>query len=368
MRGCGRRCLLRGGLCPSDRSEMIPARIIVLSDGRPGHFRLSEGLVAAIARLRPVEVDTVVTRRPRWLGGPLALATNAQASADLVLRRVFGIDGRALLPADVIVSAGAETLAANIALARLGAVPNIFYGSLRRFRASDFTLALTSYRRASMPANQLVTLKPAAFDPDAMRAANALDGARTIALILGGSAPRCTWAERDWQSLYQLVDAGRANDRRWLIANSRRTPDAASDRFRDIATQHPGQISFLDVRQPAAASLAGVLAEAGSVVVTADSSSMISEAIWARRPVVAVMPHGGTFTSDEGAYRTWLAEQGWAATIGSATLTLDTLDRITAQLIPRADNPQAALADLIAKHMPNLFGMAPAPVRIDGSS
>ena len=145
---------------------MQPLRILLLSDTRPGHYRLSEGIAAAVARLWPVDVCRVETRRPRWLGEPLALATNLGVPPAVLLRRVFGVEPTSLLPADLIISAGSETLAANVALARLGHVPNIFYGSLRRFQPGDFTLALSSYRRAGMAANQLVALKPSALDPD----------------------------------------------------------------------------------------------------------------------------------------------------------------------------------------------------------
>ena len=45
-----------------------PLRILLLSDGRPGHYHLAEGVCAALRRSRPVDVTTVrVNRRRRML-------------------------------------------------------------------------------------------------------------------------------------------------------------------------------------------------------------------------------------------------------------------------------------------------------------
>ena len=63
-----------------------------------------------------------------------------------VLRLGYGLNASRLRGADIVVSAGGDTLAANAAAARLLGVPNIFYGSLRRFKPEDFSLVLTSQR------------------------------------------------------------------------------------------------------------------------------------------------------------------------------------------------------------------------------
>src|SRR5262245_46573612 len=112
---------------------MSATRILILSDGRPGHYNLSEGIAAAIERLGPAATTRVDVRRGRWSGAVLAGLVRAGLPARTMLALVYGLDDRELSPADVIVSAGAETLAASAWLARLRAVPNVFYGSLRLF-------------------------------------------------------------------------------------------------------------------------------------------------------------------------------------------------------------------------------------------
>ena len=48
---------------------MTEAKVLLLSDGRPGHYHLAEGVVAALARLRPVELIKLEISRRRLVPG-----------------------------------------------------------------------------------------------------------------------------------------------------------------------------------------------------------------------------------------------------------------------------------------------------------
>lgn len=336
---------------------MTPTRVLILSDGRPGHFNLSEGIALAIGRQRPVEIARVEVRRGRWPGAVLAAAINLGIAPGVMLRRVFGLDAQALARADIVVSAGAETLAANIALARVLQVPNIFYGSLRQFRPQDFALALTSYAHHVRHPHQAVVLKPAAFDPDPLgRPHPSQASRRTLGLVVGGTARGFDYTTEDWLRLVALVTqiAG-SSESRFVVSNSRRTPAGASDLLAQLAAERPEVVAqFIDVRQRSPSSLSSLLAQADAVLVTADSSSMVSEVIWARRPVLALMPGHARLEADEQSYRDWLARQGWMA-----TATLDALDAATAHallagLTPIRDNPLDDLARLLSERIPLL--------------
>src|SRR4026208_99581 len=45
---------------------VTPLKIIFLADTRPGHYHLAQGVIAAIARLRPVEVTRIDVKR-KWI-------------------------------------------------------------------------------------------------------------------------------------------------------------------------------------------------------------------------------------------------------------------------------------------------------------
>jgi mitochondrial fission protein ELM1 len=336
--------------------------VLILSDGRPGHYNLSEGIAAAIGRLRPPEIKRIDVRRGRWPGRVTAMLTNARLPARSMLRGVYGLDPSNLPKADIVVSAGAETLAANVWAARILGIPNVFYGSLRLFRPTDFSLVLTSYaRNAGLPRHALA-LKPSRTDPDRLPPAASpvplgpSAPPKAAALLIGGDAGGITYAKTDWTRLLDfLTSSHTALGTRWLVSNSRRTPTETSDRIARLAEQPRSPIDrFIDVRTANAPPLESLFAAANAVVCTADSSSMVSEAIWNRRPLVTVRPATFRLPPDEAEYRAWLTSQHWQASISLDQISPIAFTQALAGIEPLKTNPQAALADLLAERIPEL--------------
>ncbi|HUS97716.1 MAG TPA: ELM1/GtrOC1 family putative glycosyltransferase, partial [Hyphomicrobiaceae bacterium] len=238
-----------------------PLRVLVLSDNRPGHFNLSKGIVAAVSRLQPVEATWLDTPRGRWPGLVVAGLINARVPPQHILKCVFGLNTKDIPPCDVIVSAGAETLGANIAIARISNAPNLFYGSLRRFRADDFTLVLTSYLATGQPPNVIQALKPSERDPGLSQPPEPEEGTRTYGLLVGGSTNGVAFQENDWAQLFTLLrETTTSQDIRWVVSNSRRTPDTVSDQLQALAaTRADGQPAvvseFIDVRHKGSGTL-----------------------------------------------------------------------------------------------------------------
>ena len=341
---------------------MAPLRILILSDGRPGHFNLSEGVAAAIGRLGAVDVTRIDAKRGRWPGHLLAAMTRARLPSAKMLRVVYGIAPTSIKAADVIISAGAETLAANIWLARLQGCPNIFYGSLRWFSPYDFSLVLTSYARKAARHRHALALKPSKLDPDALRqrpapSSRAPAPPRRIAMLVGGDAGTVHYTDADWAELIGLMkDASASAGVRWLVANSRRTPAAVSDTLAKLAADGSGTIEcWVDVRTAGPGTLAPLLAAADAAICTEDSSSMVSECVWARLPVVSLRPARSTLSVDEAAYRAWLIDSGWCLSRPIAGITPRALVDALVELRPISTNPQQALAELIAERVPELI-------------
>ncbi len=345
-------------------TRMPPLKALLITDGRPGHVSLSEGILAAIARRRTVDIVRLDVRRPRILPARLLSAlTNCGMSPVSVLKRVYDVNAHVLPATNVIVSAGGDTLAANIATARLLGVPNLFYGSLRRFKADDFALVLNSYSRYGDHPKYLVTLKPNKLDADEIMAGaeqKPLDKAKppeTAGLLLGGDTPAMSFGLANWQRIAEFVSATHAqHGTRWMVSNSRRTPDIASDLFAHLSRAPASPIArFIDVRQQESGTLGELFAFAQAVAVTADSSSMLSEAIWVRRPVVALMPPGSSLPSDEQDYRTFLSGRGWTTALSLADLSPQTWLANLARLTPLNANPLDLLATELQRRVPEIF-------------
>ncbi len=337
---------------------MPPFRILILSDGRPGHFNLADGIAAAIERIRPAVTTRYDVRRGRWPGAALATLTRARLPARTMLAQVYGLNETELPPCDIILSAGAETLAANVWLGRTRCVPNIFYGSLRLFDPHDFSLVLTSYQRNATKPRHALALKPSRYDPDRSAPLDAPrpTEARTLGLLIGGDAGGIHYTESDWRALIDLVRTySRHAEVRWLIANSRRTPPGISDQFANEAAQPASRIKqFLDVRTAGPGTLAALLAQCHAVLCTTDSSSMISECIWSRKPSLSLAPAVFAHTPDEADYRRWLEQSGWCSEIAITGTTPAQLDDALAAVRPLAHNPLDHLADLLRHKLPVL--------------
>jgi mitochondrial fission protein ELM1 len=336
---------------------MSALRILILSDGRPGHFNLSEGIAAAIERKWPATTERCEISRGAWSGITLAPATRARLPAAAMLRAVYGLKPDQFPACDVIVSAGAETLAANIWLARSTRVPNLFYGSLRAFDPHDFALVLTSYEeRASRPRHAF-TLKPSRLDPDTIpRPApgpEVAGGPRTVGLLVGGDTSGIQFEPADWKALLSLVrDLNAVHGWRWQIANSRRTPRVMNELTEAFVAEHPTAIeTFLDVRSAGAGTLPDILARCDAIVCTADSSSMISEAIWCLRPTLAVRPACFKLDRHERNYRDRLIAAGLCQEIAIAGATPGAALDGLADLTPLRHNPLDALGELLVRHL-----------------
>jgi hypothetical protein len=339
---------------------MKPLSALLLQDDKPGHFHCSDAILAAAQRLRPVTVEKVQIRRP-WFAPPGVLASliGRRAPSAFILKRIYGIDAATLPKADLIVSAGGDTIAANIALARLTGSPNIFFGSLRRFTPADVTLALNSYAIDRPAANQLQILKPSPADPAGLPVPD-LDHRRlpkVSGLLIGGDSGDVRYTQRDWDRLLAFLgDTHVRLGMTWIVSNSRRTPEAISDRLA-AATGRPGAPiqRFIDVRRAGSGTLGGLFAESGAIAVTSDSSAMLSEAIWMRRPVVALRPEALRLPKVEQDYRNWLERNAWCREIGLPDLTAERYCSALREVIPLADNPLAELARLLATRLPALF-------------
>ncbi len=229
----------------------------------------------------------------------------------------------------------------------------ISYGSLRLFQPSDFSLVLTSYARNAHLPRHALALKPSRLDPDSLGPPPPTpDFAEptTLGLLVGGDAGGIRFEREDWGGLIELMTAtARQNGVRWLVANSRRTPDHFSDAATHLARAEESPIArFLDVRTEGPGTLPQILEASAAVLCTADSSSMLSECIWARRPAIAIAPNRCPLTPDEQLYRSWLRNSRWCAEVSIRTATPDLLHSAIAGIVPWSKNPQIELADLLS--------------------
>jgi mitochondrial fission protein ELM1 len=344
---------------------VTPLKVIFLADTRPGHYHLAEGVIAALARLRPVEVTRILVHR-RWIVPTRWLRRRINAKSfypPRMLRMAYRIDAEALPKADLVVSAGGETQMPNICVTRFLGVPNIFCGSLLRgLGPENFSLVISSYDRDAGSPRHMVVLKPSSIDPEALGrpATVARYGSdhhpRLAGLLIGGNAGPFRYRRGEWERLLDFARAlSKAWGTRWLVSTSRRTPDFVADRVAELAKVESVIAGFIDYRTAGPGTLPDVFRKAEVIVCTEDSSTMVSEAVSARLPVVGVAPEAHRFTDEESAYREFLVRNNWCRVLPIAALDPDSFAAALAEIEPIKENPLDALAARLKERLPALF-------------
>jgi len=344
---------------------VTPLKVIFLADTRPGHYHLAQGVIAALQRLRPVEVTRVPVER-RWIV-PTRWLRRRIGSENFVpprmLRMAYRIDAEALPRADLVISAGGETQMPNICVTRLLGVPNIYCGSLLRgLGPENFSLVISSYDRDAGSPRHLVTLKPSSIDPEALGRPASIPRygpahkPRLAGLLVGGNAGPFRYRRGEWQRLLAFIEeVSAAWGTRWLVSTSRRTPATVADRIAKLALNDEVVARFIDYRTAGPGTLPEIFARAEVIVCTEDSSTLISEAVSARLPVVGVAPAAHRFTDEEQAYRAMLIDKNWCRVLPIAALTPDSFAAALSQIEPLATNPLDALAATLKERLPELF-------------
>jgi mitochondrial fission protein ELM1 len=324
-------------------------RILILSDGRPGHYRQSEAIAAAIARHRQVDVARVEVRLAKFIPRALSprLARLLPPSAYLVA--AHGLSEADFPPCDLVVSAGALTFGANIALAKLRGVPNVIAGSLRGLDPKNVSLTLLPYARARKLPNHACLIKPAAIDPDTLPPARPWTdfgdaSEKSIGVLIGGPTANSDFQDEDWARLAALLsECAQAPAMNVRIATSPRTPPAAYSALAQLATRP--NVTFIDFRAAGPGS-AGPVYACDAMLVTSDSMSMITEAVAAQRPAIALRPARTKPHADDEAVET-LVRDGYLRLVDLADAGLDALDDAFAQITPMRENHLDLLAETI---------------------
>lgn len=326
-------------------------RILILSDGRPGHYRQSEAIAAAIARKREVETSRVEIRLVKAIPRALAprLARFLPPRAYLVI--AHGLSEKDFPACDLVVSAGAVTFGANIALAKLRKVANVVAGSLRGLDPRDVSLTLLPYARARELPNHACLIKPAAIDPDALPRPRAWTGLasgenRSIGVLIGGPAANAAFEASDWARLaHLLADCADAPAISLRIATSPRTPDEAYSALEPLSAH--ANVRFIDFREAGPGS-AGPAYECDAMLVTSDSMSMITEAVAAQRPAIALRPARTKPHADDEAVET-LVKDDCLRVLPLADASPAALDAAFSSITPMRENHLDTLAETVLK-------------------
>ncbi len=273
-------------------------RILLLSDGLPGHLSQSRGLVKWLADRYRVETrEAIISLKFKPLARlVLPYVTGTSCMAPLILQCYSGVpdDGQSV---DLIVSAGGATSFLNAALARHWQIPNVFLGSKRRLRSDDFTAHLT-LEPTGEPHNIVMLLAPTLIDPKQLeskghelRVSLGLPADEKLNMLaIGGDGAGYHYDSESVQQLAQLmIQEHQRCGRRWLLTTSRRTGKALEQQLKSSIPSDllADSVWWSEVPRKVMAAYMGA---ADQLFITADSMSMIAEAIASTKPTVILQP------------------------------------------------------------------------------
>ena len=275
-------------------------RVLILSDGVPGHDRSSLGIFAALAKHRKAEARVLPIRETRRLSRRVKRAFAGVLPFRLFWNAFYQVSGGASssnpLPlsdaipeggVDLVVSAGPRTAAANIAIARRLKAKNVYFGFSRWPSDGLYTVLLTPERRRPHP-HRAYTLRPSELDASELPDPRplALNGTeRRAAILFGGQSKHYAYTMADMDLLAKRLIglALKLPWVKWTVFDSRRTPKEEFDFLAGTVMTSGAAVEFVRFGEQGLLSNAAAF-RSDLILVTADSTSMIAESVAARRP------------------------------------------------------------------------------------
>jgi mitochondrial fission protein ELM1 len=281
-------------------SDAKSLHVWVLSDGRPGHYNSSIGVLRALesdynvsSAWLDIKLRAGIFRRPlHWLISlikgkwPLWLITLFYRMPVLPEQRP-----------DLIISAGGKTSYLNIIMARIYQARNIFLGSLRELSAADFTTIITIEPIDGASNNIVVELAPSNIDPDQVREegqnyrnTHKLDDRNVWAMIIGGNGGGYTYQSSDWSRLVDnMKHLAEQNHIKWLVTTSGRTgKQVETYLINNLPSGILEDAVWYSIKPKKI--MQAFLGASEQVFCTEDSMTMLTESIYSNKPVFSIFP------------------------------------------------------------------------------
>jgi len=283
-------------------------RLLILSDGKPGHYKKSQAIAREIAEQRACRVEQVEIRMRLALWHNVLrpmFRRHRQLPDGGWFRWCYRCDSQPG-ETDLIISSGGKTAYANAWLAQQLGCANVFIGGTRGVHDAYFSrIVIHDDTRVGDP-RFIRSLIPTDITAERLRAsvsqyATCRDGQfldqRHWALLIGGNSGGYRYTNREWRWLIDALPIlAERHGIRWLVTTSRRTPRAVEELLRSPELQ-----SCIDdlviFRTDERRVYNAFLGKAEVIVCTEDSGTMLTEAAATGRPVLSVRPQTARTTA-----------------------------------------------------------------------
>ena len=286
----------------------VQAEILVLSDGRPGHLTQSHGLLDLLGEAGNARRELLLPTPRRALKRLVLILTRLPLRSAWWWRFLLACyyAGKVDVPsARLLVSTGGDTLAANILMARLLDVHNIFIGKPVSVARTGTSLVVTTSPVPDGSNCIRITLAPVRRSTS-----TEMPSANLVAVLIGGDSNEYRYTVADYEALaIALNSLCRRTKSKLLVTTSRRTgPHGEHCLQRQLAPEYIADATwYLQEPRPTAGKYAAC---AAMIICSEDSGSMLTESIGHEKPVVAFRPRHSHLTPFYEDFLARLSRQG----------------------------------------------------------
>lgn len=283
---------------------MNELKVLIISDSKPGHYTQSQGLLNQLEKKLEIK-SSVLQLKPRIKLANRVLRNMLNRNSPYA-ERLFRWFYRFNLPQilacspDLIISTGGDTCGANALLAKKYQCKNLFLGSLRGHDPSLFSAVISTTPLPGVENCIVLDVAPTLVDQDKLKqSATTFLKDKQISrdeklwtMLIGGEGSGYQFSSRDYQHLAQsMLTLAKKHGIRWLLTTSRRT-GLTNEKVLQAALQGRPEIAHAVYYNEKPEKVMQAYLGAGRMIFSSeDSTSMISEAVSAQKPVI-------TFRSD----------------------------------------------------------------------
>ena len=325
---------------------MKPRTVWLLDEGKHGHLVQSRGLLRELGKAVPLEVHEISAR----LTVPSGLLRSAvkrllhRWRCARLFRLTHTVSPLPAAAPDLVVASGPGALLALEYFAKTRGCPSVFVqggidvppGTVDAILRPAGPETRGDFIFIPLLFNEITPeLLPAAAHPPRLRA-----------LFIGASTSKIPFTGADWDALAELVNRlWRKDGIPWLVTTAARTGEDLEKHLRSRII--PAAISeAVWYGESPRRVTREFLSRADEIFVTADSLTMLSEAVSSGRPVTAICPAALQLDAAEThqRYIAGLARDGFVA-----LLALPGPDRLPPGVVGAAPDYQDAIRQLLAK-------------------
>ncbi len=280
---------------------MSTLNLLILSDGKPGHYTQSLGLLENLQKTLPIRHQVLeIKPRIKLANHLLRALLNKKIKIPgfllSLLYRFNSSQARSLIPG-VIISTGGNTCGLNAALAQQYGCKNLYLGSLRKHAPVLFSAVITTTPMPDVDNSIVLDVAPSLINRETLQQAahtflqhTQVDTQYPLwAMLIGGEGSGYTFTQGDYHQLADgMLTLAKKYRIRWLLTTSRRT-DPTHEAYLSTLLQHQKEVAHaVYFNSKPEKIMQGYLGVAERIFCTEDSTSMVSEAVITGKPVTTL--------------------------------------------------------------------------------